>query len=73
LLSTRKTENQIARIFRASKLGKRDKAKRQDYVNGMINRSFDRMLPPIDFDGMKNALEDKLAKDNSASFTTREA
>jgi hypothetical protein len=56
--------NQITRIFRASKLGERDKAKRQDYVTGMINRSFDRMLPPIDFDGMKNALEDKLSKTN---------
>lgn len=55
--------NQITRIFRASKLGERDKAKRQDYLNGMINRSFDRMLPLIDFDGMKNALEDKLARD----------
>lgn len=60
---------QIARIFRASRLGERDKAKRQDYVTGMINRSFDRMLPPIDFDGMKNALEDKLAKDVAAKDT----
>lgn len=55
--------NQIARIFRASPLGKRDKANRKDYVSGMISRSFDRMMPPIDFDGMKNALEDKLARD----------
>ncbi len=57
---------QIARIFRASKLGSRDKAKRADYVSGMISRSFDRMLPLIDFDGMKNALEDKLARDQLA-------
>ncbi len=55
--------NQITRIFRSSSLGFRDKAKRVDYVSGMISRSFDRMLPPIDFDGMKNALELKLAKD----------
>lgn len=54
---------QIARIFRNSALGKRDKAKRQDYIGGMITRSFDRMLPPLDFDGVKNALENKLAKD----------
>ena len=57
--------NQITRIFRNSPLGFRDKAKRKDYVNGMISRSFDRMLPPIDFDGMKNALELKLANDKS--------
>lgn len=57
---------QITRIFRASPLGARDKAKRTDYVSGMISRSFDRMLPPIDFDGIKNALEDKLARDQLA-------
>lgn len=51
---------QIARIFRASPLGKRPKAKREDYVSGMIQRSFDRMPPPINFEGMKEALEAKL-------------
>lgn len=57
--------NQITRIFRASNLGKRDKARRTDYVSGMITRSFDRMLPPLDFDGLKNQLEIKLAQPNS--------
>ena len=56
-------KNQIERIFKSSKLGKRDKANRKDYIGGMISRSFDRMLPNIDFDGMKNALELKLVKD----------
>jgi len=59
-------KSQIQRMFRASPLGQRAKAGRADYVNGMITRSFDRMLPPIDFDGMKNALEDKLARDQLA-------
>jgi primase-polymerase (primpol)-like protein len=54
--------NQITRIFRNSPLGFRDKAKRADYVSGMISRSFDRMLPPLDFDGLKNAIETKLAE-----------
>lgn len=53
---------QITRIFRASGLGNRDKAKRNDYVSSMISRSFDRMLPPLDFDGLKNAIETKLAE-----------
>ena len=57
-------KEQIARIFRASGLGQRDKAKRNDYVNSMIMRSFDRMLPPIDFDGFKNALDVKIAENN---------
>lgn len=54
---------QIQRIFRLSGLGRRDKAKRGDYLNSMITRSFDRMLPPLDFDGLKNALETKIAND----------
>ncbi len=58
--------NQLKRIFRTSPLGFRDKAKREDYLSGMISRSFDRMLPPLDFDGMKNALELKLARDQLA-------
>jgi hypothetical protein len=53
---------QITRIFRLSGLGQRDKANRTDYVSGMISRSFDRMLPPLDFDGLKNAIETKLAE-----------
>lgn len=54
--------NQITRIFRASPLGFREKAKRTDYVSGMISRSFDRMLPPLDFDGLKNGVELKLSQ-----------
>lgn len=53
---------QIARIFKASPLGQRDKAKRSSYIESMILRSFDRMLPQIDFDGFKNALEAKVAE-----------
>lgn len=57
-----KNRVQISRIFRLSQLGKREKSKRNDYVNGMISRSFDRMLPPLDFDGLKNGVETKLAE-----------
>jgi len=58
--------NQITRLFRSSPLGFRDKAKRNDYVSGMIHRSFDRMLPPLDFDGLKNAIELKIANGSVA-------
>lgn len=53
---------QITRMFRNSKLGNRAKALRADYVNKMINRSFDRQLPAVDFDGLKNELEAKFAE-----------
>ena len=56
--------NQIMRLFQSSLLGKRDKAKRSSYILSMINRSFDRMLPPIDFDGFKNQLELELVAAN---------
>jgi hypothetical protein len=52
---------QIERIFLASPLGQRDKAKRKDYVLWMINKSFDRMLPPIDLEGFRIALDTKIA------------
>lgn len=55
---------QISRLFLASALGQRSKAKRSDYLTWMINKSFDRMLPPIDFDGFRNQLELKLAQSN---------
>lgn len=45
--------NQIMRIFRASPLGQRDKAQRDDYVKRMVLRAFDRLLPPIDFVGLE--------------------
>ena len=59
--------NQISRIFRSSALGKRDKAKRKDYIERMINNSFDRMLPPLDFDGFKIALENKINQQKESS------
>lgn len=57
-------QTQITRIFRNSQLGLRKKAARQDYIEWMIHKSFDQMLPQIDFDGFKNAVELKLAKKN---------
>lgn len=59
-----KNKNQIIRIFRASQLGQREKAQRNDYVSWMVDRSFDKMLPQLDFDGFKNALEVKIAENN---------
>lgn len=53
---------QIERIYRNSKLGSTDKKRqRQDYINWMISKSFDRILPPIDFDGFQSAIQAKQA------------
>lgn len=48
---------QIARLFRLSALGQRDKAKRDAYVFGMIDRAFDRMPSQLDMDAISNAIE----------------
>jgi hypothetical protein len=55
-------KNQIKRIFRNSALGKRKKANREDYIAYMINKSFDRMLPPIDLTGLREQMEIQLSK-----------
>lgn len=57
-----RNQEQIARMFRASALGKRAKAMRDDYVGKMVRRSFDNYIPPVDIGAMaenvKNALVD---------------
>ena len=57
-----RNQEQIARMFRASALGKRVKAMRDDYVGKMVRRSFDNYIPPVDIGAMaenvKNALVD---------------
>ncbi|QXN71406.1 DNA helicase [Rhodobacter phage RcHartney] len=52
---------QIVRMFRNSALGQRDKAKRDDYINYMLNKCFDRILPPVDIDGLRNQIEAAIA------------
>lgn len=51
---------QIERIFLASQLGQRDKAKRKNYVLPMIKRAFDRLPPPIDMASMRRAMDNAL-------------
>jgi primase/DNA polymerase family protein len=48
---------QIVRLFRQSELGKRPKALRADYVNRMVDYSFDRMVPPVNFDVLMGQLQ----------------
>lgn len=52
---------QIARMFRASGLGQRPKAQRDDYVRRTVERALDRVLPPIDFTAFKQGVEAKAA------------
>lgn len=58
---------QIKRIFRASSLGSRDKAKREDYLEGMITKAFDNILPPIDIVGITEKVENFVASEKAKS------
>src|SRR5690606_3820979 len=54
---------QIKRLFRSSALGARNKQTSISgvpYLDHMINRSFDRQLPPIDIEGLQNRLREAL-------------
>lgn len=47
---------QIVRLFRFSSLGQRDKAKRDGYVNTMIEKAFDQIVPPLDLTAIANQI-----------------
>lgn len=48
---------QIERIFISSELGKRDKGKSKYHNNRMINRAFDKELPKIEIQGLKEFVD----------------
>jgi hypothetical protein len=57
---------QIRNMFAASALGKRDKAKRVDYLERNINKAFDRLIPQVDLETLKNDIEEKKARADAA-------
>lgn len=52
---------QIARIFHSSQLGKRAKNQRPAIIRYMVEKSFDRQVPPIDIEGLTIAFDKLLA------------
>lgn len=62
---------QIARIFRTSMLGQREKAQRDDYIGYMVEKSFDRQLPKVDIEGLRIAF-DNLMKSKAVGGATGE-
>lgn len=49
---------QTQQIFLQSALGKREKSRAQYRINYMLNRCFDRMLPPVDIEHLRNTFEE---------------
>lgn len=64
---------QITRMFRASVLGQRKKAQRSDYMKFNINLAFDRMLPLVDIDGLRNQLMEAVALSRKEAVTPNDA
>ena len=65
--------DQIVRLFYRSALGRRPKAKRKDYLSWMLNRAFDRMPPPVDFDSIVNKTVELVAKTRAAQIKAEDA
>lgn len=62
---TQNTE-QVARLFRFSELGKRDKALRDDYVLPTIQKAYDRLPPKINFDAIQQQSAEWIAQQTQA-------
>ena len=58
---------QVQNLFLKSKLGQREKSRAQYRINYMLNKCFDRMLPPVDIEGLQNRLVEAVAKAKAKS------
>lgn len=57
-------KRQITRMFLDSHLGKRKKAKRDDYITYMLDECFDNKLPQVDLSYFQREMTEKLAEVN---------
>jgi hypothetical protein len=64
---------QVQRLFLASKLGQREKSRAQYRINYMLARCFDRMLPPVDIEFLRNDLMAAVAKSKENSTSEAES
>lgn len=55
-----RNQTQIKRLFLASALGQRDKAKRRAYLDKMIQRSFDNQVPMLDMSTLEEKLREQI-------------
>lgn len=59
-----KNRLQTQNIFLKSKLAEREKSRAQYRINYMLNRCFDRLLPPMDFEGLRNQVNEAIEENN---------
>lgn len=58
---------QVQKLFLQSKLAERQKSRRQYAINYMLNRCFDKMLPPVDFEGLRDQVNAAIQKSMEAA------
>lgn len=63
---------QVQNLFLQSKLGQREKSRAQYRINYMLDRCFDRMLPPVDIDGLRNMLNEAIESRQQSATTNAE-
>jgi len=57
-----KNRAQVKMMFLASKLAEREKSRAEYRIGYMLNRCFDNMLPPVDFEGLRNQVNEAIEK-----------
>jgi hypothetical protein len=68
-----RNNEQVRRLFLTSRLGKRDKAMRRDYVDRMLRRIRHEQNPPVDVSAMRNPVKAKAEPRNPDGFRPVEA
>src|SRR5436190_2588437 len=61
-------QKQIIRLFHSSALGRRDKAKRRDYIDRLISKALDNAVPLLDFSNLIQLGANKLQADKQAAI-----
>ncbi|CAA2409815.1 DNA primase/helicase, phage-associated [Xanthomonas phage Suba] len=64
---------QVQNLFLRSKLAEREKSRAQYRIEYMLARCFDRMLPPVDIDGLQNLLEEYMQSRKQADIVKTQA
>lgn len=64
---------QVQKLFLQSALGQREKSRAQYRINYVLDRCFDRMLPPVDIDGLRNKIEEAIAQRNKNQLKPTDA
>lgn len=65
-----KNRDQIRRMFLASALGKRDKYRRINLIDYMINKSFDRALPDVDLSAVLDKINAAVLRDHGPAIAS---